>query len=53
MTLLEKKIEIVRKHVDIQLVTTERRSNYLLSAPNYSNIKFFTEHLLSIEMKKT
>ena len=40
-------MESVRKHRDIKLVTTERRSNYLLSKP-----KFFKENLLAIEMKK-
>ena len=42
----------VRKHRDIKLVTTERRRNYLVSEPNYRNAKFFTEHLLAIEMEK-
>ena len=37
---------------DIKLVTTERRSNYLVSEPNYHTTKFFTENLLAIEMKK-
>ena len=27
-------MENVRKHIDIKLVTTERRRNYLLSEPN-------------------
>ena len=48
-----KTMENVRKHRDIQLVTTERRWNYLLSVPNYHTKKFFTEYLLAIEMKKT
>ena len=47
-----KTMENVRKHRDIKLVTTERRRNYLVSEPNYCNGKFFTEHLLAIEMKK-
>ena len=42
----------VRKHRDIQLVTTERRRNYLVSEPNYHTTNFFTENLLEIEMKK-
>ena len=41
-----------RKQRDIRLFTTERRRNYLVSEPNYQNIKFFTENLLPIEMKK-
>ena len=43
----------VRKHRDIKLVTTERRRNYLVSEPNHRTTKFFTEHLLAIEMKKS
>ena len=45
-------MEHVRKHRDIKLVTTERRRNYLVSEPNYHNTKFFTENLLTIEMKR-
>ena len=45
-------MENVRKHRDIKLVTTERRRNYLVSEPNYHTTKFFTEHLLAIEIKK-
>ena len=45
-------MENVRKHRDIKLVTTERGRNYLVSEPNYHTTKFFTEHLLAIEMKK-
>ena len=45
-------MENVRKRGDIKLVTTERRRNYLVSEPNHHTTKFFTEHLLAIEMKK-
>ena len=48
-----KTMENVRKHRDIKLATTERRRNYLVSEPNYHTTKFFTEHLLAIEMEKT
>ena len=48
-----KTMENVRKHRDINLVTTEKRKNYLVSEPNYHTTKFFTDHLLVIEMKKT
>ena len=41
------------ENVDIKLVTTERRRNYLVPEPNYYTTKFFTENLLAIEMKKT
>ena len=45
-------MEIVRKHRDIKLVTTERRRNYLVLEPNEHTKKFFTEVLLAIETKK-
>ena len=38
---------------DIKLVTTKRRTNYLVSEPHYCITKFFRENLLAIEMKKT
>ena len=38
----EKTMENVRKHRDVKLVTAERRSNYLVSEPNYHTTKFFT-----------
>ena len=47
-----KAIENVRRNGDIDLVTTENRTNYLVSEPSYHTTKFFTEHLLAIEMKK-
>ena len=47
-----KTMENVRKHRDIKLVTTKRRRNYLVSEPNYDTTKFFTEHLLAIDIKK-
>ena len=37
---------------DIKLVTTERRRNYLVSKPNYHTTKFFTEYILTAEIKK-
>ena len=48
-----KAMEFVRKIRDIKLVTTERRRTYLVSEPNCHTTKFFTGHLLAIEMKKT
>ena len=48
-----KTMENVRKHRDIKLVTTERRRNHLVAEPDYHTTKFFTENLLSIEIKKT
>ena len=44
-------MENVTKHRNIKLVTTERKRNYL-SEPNYHTTKFFTENLLTIEIKK-
>ena len=45
-------MENVRKHRNIKIVTPKRRRNYLVSKPNYHTKKFFTEHLLAIEVKK-
>ena len=50
MQFLEK-LRKMWENIDIKLVTTERR-NYLVSEPNYCTTKFFTEHLLAIDMKK-
>ena len=47
-----KTMEYIRKHRDIKLVTTERRINNLVSEPNHHTTKFFTEHLLAIEMRR-
>ena len=46
-----KTIENVRKHTDMKLVTTERRKSYLVSETNYHTTKFFTEKLLTIQIK--
>ena len=48
-----KRMENVRKHRDIKLVTTDKRRNQLVSEPNYHTTKYFSENLLAIEMKKT
>ena len=45
-------MENVRKIRDIKIVTTEARSNYLVSEENYHGTKTFLENLLTIEMKK-
>ena len=42
-----------RKYVNIKLVATERRRNYLLLKPNYHTTKLFTENVLTVEMRKT
>ena len=46
-------MESVRKHKDIKLVTTEGRRIYLISEANHHTTQFFTESLLTIEMRKT
>ena len=48
-----KTMENVRKHRDIRLVTTYKRRNQLVTEPNYHKTKYFSENLLTIEMKKT
>ena len=47
-----KTMENVRKHRDIRLVTSEKRSLKLVSEPNYHISKHFSENLIAIEMKK-
>ena len=42
MQFLEK-LQKMRKHRDIKVVTAERRRNYLVSEPNYHTTKFFAE----------
>ena len=48
-----KAVENVRKHKDIKLATADKRRNQLVSEPNYHTIKWFSEKLLAIEIKKT
>ena len=48
----EKNMENVRTNRDINLETTEVRSNYLVPEPNYHTTKFFSGNFLAIEMKK-
>ena len=48
-----KTMENVRNYRNIKHVTTEKRRNYLVPEPNFHTKKFFTENLLTIEMKKT
>ena len=47
-----KTMENVRKHRDINLVTTDEKRNKLVAEPNYHTTKRFSENLLVIEMKK-
>ena len=48
-----KTMENVRKHRDIELVTTEEKRIKLVSEPNYHTTKHFSKNLLAIEMKMT
>ena len=48
-----KAMENVAKHGDIKLVTTNKRRNHLASEPNYHTTKYFSKHLMAIEMKRT
>ena len=48
-----KSMENVSKHRDIKLVATDKRRNQLVTEPNYHTIKWFSENILAIEMKKT
>ena len=48
-----KAMQNMRRPRNIKLVTTERRTSYLVSEPNDHATKIFTESLLAIEMKKT
>ena len=48
-----KTMENLRKLRDIKLVTTDKRRNLLVSEPIYHTTKWFSENLLTIEMKKT
>ena len=47
-----KTVENVRKHRDIKLVKTDFKRNKLVLEPNYHTTKWFSENLLTIEMKK-
>ena len=47
-----KTMENVRKYRDIKLVTTDKRTNQLVSEPNYHTTKWFSENLLAFEIKK-
>ena len=47
-----KTMENLRTHIDIKLVTTDKRRNQSVSEPNCHTKKWFSECLLAIEMKK-
>ena len=48
-----KTMEILKKHEDIKLVTTEASSNYLVSEPNYHTTKLLSRDILAINIRKT
>ena len=48
-----KTMENIRKHRDIKLVTTDKKTSKLVSEPNYHTINLISEDLLIIEIKKT
>ena len=48
-----KTMESLKTYRKIKLLAAERRRNYLVSEPTYHTTKFFTEILLTIEIRKT
>ena len=48
-----KTMENVRNYKDIKLVTLEKRRKRIVLEPNYHSCKKFSDHLMTIEMKKT
>ena len=51
-TVYGKTMEIVRKHRDIKLVSTDSERKKIVSEPTYHTNKQFSEDLMVIEMKK-
>ena len=48
-----KTMENVRKHIDIKLVTTDKKRSKLVSEPNYYTMNYISEDLSIIQMKTT
>ena len=48
-----KAMENMRNQRDIGSVTSDKRTKWLVSEPNYHSHKNFSDHLMTIEMKKT
>ena len=46
-------VQDVRNYRDVKLVKIDKRRKQLVSEPNYHTSKYFSEHLMAIEMKKT
>ena len=51
-SVFSKTMKNLRKDKDLKLIKTERRGKYLVSQPNYYSTRYFSENLISIEMKK-
>ena len=52
-SVLGKTMENIRKHKDIKLVTTDKKTSKLVLEPNYHTISYILEDLSKIEMKRT
>jgi hypothetical protein len=48
-----KTVENIENHVDIKLVTNEKKALKLVAKPNYDRCTIFHENLIAIHMKKT
>ena len=48
-----KTMENVRKHRDIELVTTDKKRSKLVSEPNYHTVNYISENLSVIKMSRT
>ena len=51
MLFLEK-LRKIRENIEILNLSQQERENYLGSEPNYYTIRYFTQYLLAIEVKK-
>ena len=47
-----KTMENIRKHMDIKLVTRDKKRNKLVSEPNYHTMNYISKDLSIIEMSK-
>ena len=52
-SVFRKIMEKIRRHKDINLVTTEARKTILVTEPNHKTTIFFIKNLLAIEMRRT
>ena len=48
-----KPMENIREHKDIKLVNTRAKLNKYARGPNMKNIKYFSDNLLAVEMRRT